>query len=509
MIASGIDSRTKEGLFWSTGLKIIFEVFRFGISIVIARILDPLDFGIMAIGAMVIYFSNSMSDFGFCNALVQRKEVHAVHINSVFTLNFGISLALTAAILLLATPLSRFFNSPQCAKVLMLMSAMFIVRTFYDISSALLRREVRFKFVAKIYFLQSTAQSLLALAMALIGLRYWSLVWSNLVALLLVTIILVNRADWRPRLIYNHRAMRPFYEFGFWNFIRAQLYFVNNYIPQFFIGRSLGPTSLGFFEKAYSITSIPLNSLMQPINTVLFSTFSRLQEDTTELVDWFQKLLIIQSVLIVPVLGGAVVRCSSFRACAAGGKVERIGHTAPNPVCSRSIQFLLRGDCLSQCGRRGISQPHGQNGFWLGVHGRSLLLHGALGNQRHCPHIYADMHHLVPAWTGTCAKTPRHHAFVTRRESCSLLAQQRAYGWRCAGTGTLRLSGEEPDEPCCSFIKWHGYLRRSADLFEPDKRKGADVSIQQPETLYTKHWAPDRNLKNRLIYNLPEPFCPL
>ena len=59
MSASDIYSRTKEGLFWSTGLKMIFEVFRFGISIVIARILDPLDFGIMAIGAMVIYYSNS------------------------------------------------------------------------------------------------------------------------------------------------------------------------------------------------------------------------------------------------------------------------------------------------------------------------------------------------------------------------------------------------------------------------------------------------------------------
>ncbi len=237
--------KTKDGLYWNTVLKLIFQIIQLAVSVVIARILDPFDFGVMAIGSMVIYYSNSLSDFGFINAIVQKKDIRDIHINSVFTLNFCISVLLTSLMMLLAVPIGHYFKSPESISVIMVLSSIFILKTFYDINLATLRRSVDFKFIAKLGLFQGVFQSATALLFAFLGMKYWSLVWSTLISTLAATVLMIFKSEWHPKFQYSHQEMKKIYGFGFWNFIGVQTYFINMYVAEVIIGKYMGAHTSG------------------------------------------------------------------------------------------------------------------------------------------------------------------------------------------------------------------------------------------------------------------------
>ncbi|MEA3468713.1 MAG: lipopolysaccharide biosynthesis protein [Thermodesulfobacteriota bacterium] len=329
-----LSSRTKSGLKWNTAMKIVSQVVRFVVGIILARILDPLDFGIMAIGHMIIHYTNSISDFGFINALVQKKDLQQVHIDSVFTLNLIVSVILCILVAASSTAIGNFFNSPESGKVLFFMSFLFIIRTFRDIYMALLRRRVLFKAVATTIFIEHSCMSIIALLLALSGMRYWSLVWATIIATGLAGVLFFIQTKERPRFQYHHKAMKSIYSFGLWNFLRAQLFFINQFITQLIVGKLFGPVALGYFEKSHQLASMPRESIAAQINAVMFSSFSRLQTDTEKLKEWFLKITIMETILVVPILAGLIAVADHFIIVVLGEK------WAPSII---SLQILSLG----------------------------------------------------------------------------------------------------------------------------------------------------------------------
>lgn len=334
-----LSSRTRSSLKWNTSLKIVSQVFRFIVGIFLARILDPIDFGIMAIGHMVIHYTNSLSDFGFINALVQKKDLRPVHVNSVFTLNLAISTLLSLVIAVSSPAIGIFFNSPESGRVLLFMSSLFILRTFRDVYMALLRRQVLFKTAATIVLIENFSMSSIALALALAGFRYWSLVWATIIATLLAGILFAFQTKVKPNLQYSHKAMGEIYSFGLWNFFRAQLFFINQFITQLIVGKFFGPVALGYFEKSHQLASTPRESIASQINAVMFSSFSRLQTDTKKLKQWFLKIVLMETILIVPILTGIIAVAEHFIIVVLGEKWSP--SIIPLQVLSAGIIFQI------------------------------------------------------------------------------------------------------------------------------------------------------------------------
>ena len=171
-----IGSRIRSSLLWNTSLKVLYQIFRFGITIIIARLLDPKDFGIMGISTMIVFYANSITNFGFNLALIQRKEINDRHINSVFTVNILISLVLMMGVISLSSPIAKFFLVPELENVLLVLSWVFVMTSFYQLPLTLMKREINFKKVAMIELCCGVVQSLVTLTLALLGFKYWSLV---------------------------------------------------------------------------------------------------------------------------------------------------------------------------------------------------------------------------------------------------------------------------------------------------------------------------------------------
>ena len=309
---SKVGHKTRQSLYWSLGLKIPNEAFRFFMSIVIARLLEPDDFGIVAIASMVVLYSNSITNFGFSQALVQRRELDDSHIDSVFTVDLAISVSLTGLLFVLAPMVADFFGSPEAKDVTRLLSVYLVISAFHNLPHALLRRNIEFKTVSLVASVQSTGGLTLTLILAWLGFKYWSLVWGQLIPLLGAAVYLAHRASWTPTLRYNHASMKQLFGFGLWGFARSQLVFINTYVDRFVVGKFLGTTALGIYDKALGISRMPNESIGMTTNAVMFSSFSRSQADRQELKGRFMKALLILSLLNFPIFLGLIVSAPHF-----------------------------------------------------------------------------------------------------------------------------------------------------------------------------------------------------
>lgn len=306
-----IIGKTKESLYWNVGSTIPVQIITFIVSIIVARILDPKDFGIMAIGIMVISYANSITNFGFSNVLVQRDNINNAQINSIFTLDISLSIMFSSLTIFGSSYIAQYFKSPESADVLRILSCIFLLTSFTEIPKSLLMRAVNYKLLSFIVAFESVSRSLITLLFVILGFKYWSLVWGHIIPMVLSCILLLYKVDWIPKINYNHQAMKGIYSFSVWHFIRSQLFVLNQNIMTFIIGRSMGPLYLGYFGKAFSLSQLSKNIGM-PIDTVMFSTFSRLQKDRIEVTKWFQKLLTIQTILILPLLVGLFILAPHF-----------------------------------------------------------------------------------------------------------------------------------------------------------------------------------------------------
>src|SRR3990172_3837000 len=295
------DVSTRSQLYWNTLLKIPGQVVSFGISIIVARILVPHDFGIMGIAMMLIGYTNLFTDFGFGAAIIQKRIENKRTLNSIFTVNLAVSLLLAALFFLSSGYIAGFFKSPECKNVIKVLSAVFVITSFSAVPSAMLRRDMNFRTLSLINLSSSLLMSLITLVLALNSLGYWALVFGQLIPSMLMTAVLCYKVRWVPAVAYDHSAMKGIFNFGIWNFTKGQLGFIAQHTDKFIIGKSLGATSLGFYDKAMGLASMPVNSFTMNINSVLFSSFSANKEDKYLLQTHFKKGLSLISFINFPI----------------------------------------------------------------------------------------------------------------------------------------------------------------------------------------------------------------
>jgi O-antigen/teichoic acid export membrane protein len=319
-MSSNYGAKTISALKWNTISKLFVQLFNLIISVAVARILDPKDFGIMAIGLIVINYSNTLTNFGFSNALVQKDKIDDAHINSVFSIDLLVSTVLTVFTFSFSSQIATFFGIPECELMFKVLSCIYILTSLEGIPRVILRRSINFSFLSKLDIATNLSNGVIVVSLALMNFGYWSLLIGQLASLLLGTLVLLLIVPWKPRLQYDHNKMKSIFNFGIWNFFRAQIYYINKYIIQVITGKTLGVTQLGFFEKAFSLSQIPLESIGLSINSVMFSTFSRFQNNKKELNKWFLNMVTIQTILIVPLLLGLFAVSSHFIVVVLGEK---------------------------------------------------------------------------------------------------------------------------------------------------------------------------------------------
>lgn len=323
-LLSGIGEQTRSriisGTRWATLGQGGAQVVRFLVSIVLARLLVPADFGLMSMALLFVGLIELFKDLGTVSALIQAPELSPVLLNSVFFLNVLIGLLGFAGIFLGAPLAALFFAQPSLTPILRVLAGSVIVSSLGLVMRALLQRELQFGRLAAIDLIASVAYGLVAVGLALTGSGVWSLVIGSLVSSIVPTVLLWFSSSWRPRAQVRLGQLRQILHFSAHMTGSAMFGYLIFQTDKLLIGRFLGESALGLYSMAQRLLEVPLNFITQPILRVLFPAFSGIQKDNAQIGLLYTRACGSIAFLTLPLLATLALLSEPFVAHVLGDK---------------------------------------------------------------------------------------------------------------------------------------------------------------------------------------------
>lgn len=295
---------TKKSAVWYTVLPFVTQLTRFINSLILARILSPEAFGIIGVLSVLMYYSDTFSDFGFGKAIIQKKRVRDLHFKSYFTFNLFVSILIYISITFYSKQIAVFFDIAELSEALDVFAIFIIITAFLTPIKIKLSREVKYKTIAIVDSLKFVVQIPISLTLAISGFGFWSIVYAMILGQVfaLVIFVYINKGFILPTT--KILVLRSMFNFSKWDFIAGQANLISESSDKLFIAKILGVSYVGLYDRAQGIAVMPYMQISQKLSMVSFSSFSRFQDSKSELDYYFGKLMSFQAFLVFPMLLG-------------------------------------------------------------------------------------------------------------------------------------------------------------------------------------------------------------
>lgn len=299
-----LKSRVLSGLFWKFSERLGVQGIQFLVQVLLARLLFPKDYALVALVSVVIYISDALMWSGFNIALVQQKEVDDEDYSSVFYLGLGASLALYLLLFATAPWMAEFFSEPLLVPLMRVQSLVLILGAFRSIQNAILIRTMQFRKNFLVSFGGVVASGVVGLLMAFGGFGVWSLVFSQLANGLTAAVIIWLTVAWRPTLVFSVARVGRLFSFG-WKILCAVLLdTAYKNLWTLVIGRLFGKDLLGYYNRGDSLAYLTATSIDGTIASVLLPALSSCQEDTVRLKGMLRRSIVTSCFLVFPAMFG-------------------------------------------------------------------------------------------------------------------------------------------------------------------------------------------------------------
>jgi O-antigen/teichoic acid export membrane protein len=277
--AASVGGSARSGIAWTGAGQIVKQVFEFGVGIAMARLLSPREFGIMSASTIFISFVAIFTSFGVSSAIIQRAQMEEGYLRTAQTLSVAFGCFSTLLMAASAPLIGRFFKNAEIAEVVPILSLMFLISGFNAVPSALLTRGMNFNKLTTVSVLGSLVYGITCVSLALAGFGVWSLILGTLASLVAVTLASSAFCSYFPRFSFDGRHFRELCSFGGLVTVSSLLNHLARNADNLIVGRFLGPASLGLYARAYSLATTTKEILVAVFGSVLFPSFSRMQDD--------------------------------------------------------------------------------------------------------------------------------------------------------------------------------------------------------------------------------------
>lgn len=248
-------------------------------TVVLARLLLPSDYGLIAMVLVVVGVADIFRDFGLSMAALRAKELTQAQQSNLFWINSAVGLVLTGLIYVAAEPIASFYDEPRLVSIVHWVSLLYVLGGLSTQFRVSINRELRFTMLAACDLVPIVVGFVVALWMALEGFGLWALVAQQLAVAVASLAMVVVGARWRPGMPSRHAGMAPLMRFGM-SFAASQLlsYGTRN-VDSIAVGRAYGPHQLGSYDRAYQLMMLPLNQVNAPLTRVAVPVLSRMIDD--------------------------------------------------------------------------------------------------------------------------------------------------------------------------------------------------------------------------------------
>jgi lipopolysaccharide exporter len=318
MALQGVRGRVAKGAILVTGGRVLGNLLTFGGMIVLARVLTPADFGLVALATTVLGMLSAVTNVPLSAALIQHSAPTHQHMDTAFTLNSMRGLAVAAAGCLIALPLAYFTKEPRLVALVAVLSTTLIIEGVANPRVALTLKDLRYGPTLLLQISQKVASLLVSLGIALAFRSYWALALGTLAGQAVSTAISYAVLPYRPRL--GFQRLPELWSFSVWLTLGQAVATLTARFDAFLVGTMLGRTTLGHYTVGENLAVMPTKEATMPLYATLFPAFARLKESPQQVADAYQRAQMLLTAVALPLGAGIALIADPLVRVAIGDK---------------------------------------------------------------------------------------------------------------------------------------------------------------------------------------------
>ena len=296
-----------SSLFWKLLERGGTQGIQFIVQIVLARLLAPEQFGIIAIVMVFINIAQVFVQSGFNTALIQKKDADEEDFSSIFYLSLGIAGSIYIIIFMAAPTISIFYRDPILTPILRVLALILFTGSLNSIQNAYIARNLMFKKLFKSSVGAIVISGTLGVIAAYFGLGVWALVIQQLANQISISVIMWITVKWRPKFVFSIQKVRELFSFG-WKLLASSLLNVFYLeIRTLFIGRLYSSSALGFYNRGEQFPKLIVNNINGSIQSVMLPTLSAQQDNKKRVKEMMRRAIVTSSFLVFPMMIGMAV----------------------------------------------------------------------------------------------------------------------------------------------------------------------------------------------------------
>ncbi|NLS95791.1 MAG: lipopolysaccharide biosynthesis protein [Planctomycetaceae bacterium] len=295
-----------RGGLWLTAFSFATQAVSWIATIVVARLLSPDDYGLMAMAFVITGYVKIFYELGVGAAVIQRPHVSDQELSSLFWALILWGGLLSLLCFLFAYPTVAIFREPRLLPVTQASAGLLVLGTMSVVPSSVLRRQMRFKMFGIINAFAAGVACIVMPLMAYLGAGVWTLVGGFYIRAVVTFLMLFYLSGWRPQFRFQHHETVPYLRFGLPVVGGNSLFYVVSQAPVVFGGRAFSPGELGQYSLAMQLAVIPNDKIVSLISSVSYPVFSRLQDDHAAFSRFYLRLSELIAFIVLPLYCGAI-----------------------------------------------------------------------------------------------------------------------------------------------------------------------------------------------------------
>jgi O-antigen/teichoic acid export membrane protein len=306
-MSPNLKNKAIRGVKWTIIEAIGLRGVQFVVGIILARLLQPEQFGLIGMLLIFMALAQVFLDSGFGAALIQKQDITQKDISSIFYFNILVGFIAAICLCGIAPWVAKFYNQPILTPLLRLMSVVLVINSFGLVQNVLLRKALDFKTETKVSLVASMLSGIVGVTMAYSGFGVWSLIGQQLSAAVFRTSLLWFFTSWRPIWVFSLQSLKSMFGFGSKVLFASLLNTFFDNIYYLVIGKLFSPTALGYYTRADNLQQLPSNTLAAMVSRVTFPVFSTIPDDSDRIKRGMTKALTMLALVNFPLMIGLAV----------------------------------------------------------------------------------------------------------------------------------------------------------------------------------------------------------
>lgn len=290
-MANNIKQQLFSGIFYTAIAKYIGIVVSLVVAGVLARLLSPDDFGIVAIATVIISFFGIFTDMGVSPAVIQDKTLTSDDLANIYSFTFWTGIAVALLFFAASWPISVYYGSPILRTLCQLLSINLFFASVNIVPGALFYKNKEFKFIAIRSFVIQIAGGTGAVIAALSGAGLYALLINPILSSILIFAISYYRYPQQLRATLGLRSLSKIFSYSAYQFLFNVICYFSRNLDKLLIGKHMGMSALGYYEKSYRLMMLPLQNITQVITPVMHPVFSDFQDDKEKLATSYERVV--------------------------------------------------------------------------------------------------------------------------------------------------------------------------------------------------------------------------